>query len=123
MGALSSLTTAQISAIATALVVITPPPAPPPVGGTVRYSTYIQPIMNANCLSCHGPGNLTYVSLDSYAGTVATVIPGDAVNSRLYMSIVGGLGVIQMPVEPAPKLIATQIQLIMDWINQGALNN
>jgi len=125
MSSLSSLTPAQVSAIATALAVITPPPPPPPppVGGTVSYSIYIQPILNANCVSCHGPGNLTYISLDSYAGTVATVIPGDAVNSSLYKSIVGGLGVIQMPIQPIPQLIAAQIQLFTDWINQGALNN
>ena len=89
----------------------------------MSYGTYIQPILNANCLGCHGPGNLTGWSFDTYANTMWSVIPGAATSSMLYQSVVGGYFVTQMPMQPLPKLSATQIQQIMDWINQGALNN
>ena len=48
----------------------------------------------------------------------AVVIPGDAANSHLAQMVVEG----KMP-KRGPKLTPAQVQLIVDWINQGALEN
>jgi hypothetical protein len=46
------------------------------------------------------------------------VAPSDAANSRLAQMVSNG----KMP-KRGPKLTPDQVQLIVDWINQGAKNN
>jgi len=48
----------------------------------------------------------------------AVVIPGDADNSLLAEQVVSQ----EMP-KRGPKLTPPQVQTILDWINQGALDN
>jgi hypothetical protein len=78
------------------------PPTPPPSSNStlVSYSAVIQPILNQRCNSCHPkPG----VNLSNYSGTKAAV-------SRL-----PGMG--------QGYLTSAELQKLLTWIQQGALNN
>ena len=94
-------------------------------GATVSFANDILPLLNNRCANCHG-GNRTEEGLNllSYAGVMsgsrngAVVTPGDADHSLLVELLVNQ----EMPKRGA-KLTPTQIQPIIDWINQGALDN
>ena len=85
----------------------------------IDYETEIQTLFNNNCISCHG--NSGGLSLESYAnlmtggnsGTV--IISGDHSNSLLWERINNG----QMP--PNGQLPSSNIDLIVAWIDEGAL--
>jgi hypothetical protein len=102
--------------------------APSPTADTipgVSFSTDIRPLLTGRCGSCHG-GQRTEEGLDlfSYPSVMAgsdagpVVIPGDAAHSKLARVVAEG----EMP-KRGPKLTPAQVQLIIDWINAGALNN
>ena len=99
------------------------------VMANVSFSSDILPIFQANCAinsSCHvGADNLNkHVDLtDSMAyntittkGLVNTATPAASV---LYNQIQTGI----MPKAPYSKLSAAQINLVLNWIQQGAKNN
>jgi uncharacterized membrane protein len=83
------------------------------------------PILQNRCFNCHG-GEQTKEGLNtgSYASLMAgsdngpVIVPGDAANSLLVQQLLNG----KMP-KRGPKLTPDQIQMIIDWINAGALNN
>lgn len=92
---------------------------------TVSFAKDIMPIFEASCTKCHGVEQVkegldlrTYETLmaGSFNGSVIT--PGNANDSFLVEQIVEG----EMP-KRGQKLLPAQIQLIIDWINAGALNN
>jgi len=122
----------------------TPTPAPPATNSTtpISFSKDVQPIFNGHCVTCHqgqGPeqSNLTleprlsYGNLVGVASTgnpaVMRVKAGAAGDSYLIAKVTGtqvqagGKGA-QMPYNAAP-LSQAQIDLIIHWIKQGALNN
>ena len=86
----------------------------------------ILPILTNRCAfaGCHvagGPGGIdlrTYDAVIAGGSKGAIVIAGDAGESELVKQIVAG----KMP-PSGPPLPAAQIQLIIDWINDGAKNN
>ena len=86
----------------------------------------ILPILTNRCAfaGCHvagGPGGIdlsTYDAVIARGSKGAIVIAGDAGESELVKQIVEG----KMP-PGGPPLPAAQIQLITDWINEGAKNN
>ncbi len=86
----------------------------------------ILPILTNRCAfaGCHvagGPGGIdlrTYDAVIAGGSKGAIVIAGDAGESELVKQIVEG----KMP-PGGPPLPAAQIQLITDWINDGAKNN
>jgi hypothetical protein len=111
----------------------------------ISFSAQIQPIFTAKCVNagCHPGGSAPFplVSGQSYGflvggsgtGVPATngtgSCPGDkrvqplnADASVLVKRITGTCGLAQMPLGGTP-LSTAQIQLIRDWINQGARNN
>lgn len=96
-----------------------------PGGASVSFATDILPILQSRCINCHG-GDRTEegLSLRSHAELMAgsengsVITPGDALNSLLAEMIIEQ----KMP-KRGPKLTPPQVQLIIDWINQGALNN
>lgn len=96
-----------------------------PAGGTVSFAADILPIFESRCLNCHG-GNRTEegLSLKSHAEALtgseggAVILPGDAAQSVLVEMV----STQEMP-KRGPKLTPPQVQLIIDWINQGALDN
>jgi mono/diheme cytochrome c family protein len=94
-------------------------------GATVSFSTDILPLLESRCVNCHG-GDRTQEGLDlkTHASIMAgsengpVVTPGDAANSNMAELVSTG----KMP-KRGPKLTPDQVQLIVEWINQGALDN
>jgi len=93
--------------------------------GGVSFQSDILPIFDRSCTRCHG-GNRTEAELDlrSYASLMTgsengpVIVAGDDEASELITQVVTG----EMP-RRAPKLAAEQLQLLVDWVNQGALDN
>jgi len=98
---------------------------PPAASGAISFTADILPIFQSRCINCHG-GDRTEKGLDlkSYTSLMngsergPVVVAGDAANSSLVNLVSSG----KMP-KRGPKLTPEQVQLIVDWINQGALNN
>lgn len=103
-----------------------------PLGGEVEetgprsFSADVLPIFEAKCVMCHG--SMGGWDGSSYEGTMTTgdnapvVIPGDPEGSLLGQKLLGThtQGAI-MP--PGGKLPDGEIQVILDWIEEGALDN
>ena len=90
------------------------------------FNADISPILTDRCAiaECHvvdGPHDIdlrTYDSVIKGGDEGAIVIAADAMESEMVEEIAEG----KMPPE-GPPLEAAQIQLIIDWINEGAKNN
>lgn len=103
----------------------TPPTESSRQTATVSFSEDVLPILQSRCFNCHG-GERTEkdLNLTTFAGIMAgsengpVVTPADADNSLLAEQVVSQ----EMP-KRGPKLTPPQIQIILDWINQGALDN
>jgi len=110
------------TAIATELAVATEPAAQ---GATVSFAHDVLPIIESRCINCHG-GDRTEkgLNLKSYADMMQgsengpIVTAGDAADSKLVELIAAQ----KMP-KRGPKLTPPQVELITEWVNQGALNN
>ena len=91
------------------------------------FSADIAPILTNRCAipGCHVAGgphgvNLsTYDTLSAGGDDGAIVIADNARESEIVEEIVEG----KMPPPPEESLEVAQIQLIIDWINEGAQNN
>ena len=90
----------------------------------VDYVTEIQPIFTNSCTSCHQYGNTSGgLNLTSYSGIMASsnsgtsVVPGDHANSLLWQRVNNG----SMPPGNNPDLSSDEINLIAQWIDEGAL--
>lgn len=122
-------------------------PVNPPGGNgdgntTVSYATQIQPIFTNNCAGCHsvnGIADLRGIALrltteESFGGLVnqssvqddsfTLVIPGDAATSLLVEKIESNNPTVgaRMPLF-GPALKQAEVDLIKNWIDQGAMNN
>ena len=109
----------------------TPPPAlPPPVIGsscspdTVYFTNTILPLLTSNCAmsGCHNGlsgGDAGQYTLNTYAGIMKIVKPGNPGGSKLVSVISGG----SMPPRGHTPISADQLTAIKTWITQGALNN
>lgn len=97
----------------------------PPFETMVSFNQNILPILNRSCTRCHG-GTRKEKGLDlrNYEAIMAgskngpVVIPGDPDNSPLVYLVVQG----KMPKRGA-KLTPEEVQIFVDWVIQGALNN
>jgi uncharacterized membrane protein len=94
-------------------------------GATLSFANDVLPIIQSRCVNCHG-GDRTEegLTLTSHAALMAgsengaVVTPGDAANSLLVELVASQ----EMP-KRGPKLTPPQVQIITDWVNQGALDN
>jgi ankyrin repeat protein len=90
----------------------------------VDFRRDVQPLFKANCVGCHGPTQqmnnfrLDRRSAAMRGGTIAVIGPGNAVGSRLYQRLIGTHFGMQMP--PTSPLNPAQIEIIKNWIDQGA---
>ncbi len=94
-------------------------------GAMVSFTDDILPLFESRCMKCHGQERIeeglslrTYTDMMAGSKNGAVVLPGNASNSLLAQLISNQ----KMP-KRGPKLTASQVQLIIDWINQGALDN
>jgi mono/diheme cytochrome c family protein len=109
----------------TAAATEAPATQPAAGGATISFAADILPIFESRCIGCHG-GERTQEGLDlkTHASLMAgsnngpVVTAGDAANSLLVEMV----ATQKMP-KRGPKLTPPQIQLITDWVNQGALDN
>ena len=102
---------------------------PQEVSPNVSFSMDIIPIFKSSCAingGCHLGANGTNdeINFDSSAAynsiiTKHLVSTGNPSSSILYVEVSSGI----MPKSPYNALSTTQINLILDWIKQGAANN
>jgi len=78
------------------------------------------------CAQCHGPNlQMSQLNLTTREGMLKggekgpAIVPGNADASPLYRRI-SGLQTPAMPMAPVPALNAQEIELVKNWINQGA---
>jgi hypothetical protein len=89
----------------------------------VDYTSDIQPIFDSNCTSCHDntnpAGGLTLLTYNDVINS-NVVVPGNALSSELYNRIIlPESSGDDMP--PEGSLYQSQIDLISQWIDDGAL--
>ena len=104
-----------------------PPTATQPavVDATVSFATDVLPILQSRCINCHGGDRteeglvlLSYADIMAGSNNGPVVTPGDSEFSLLAELVSNQ----EMP-KRGPKLTPPQMQIIVDWINQGALDN
>jgi mono/diheme cytochrome c family protein len=110
------------TAIATEPAAVTQPAAQ---GATVSFAHDVLPVIESRCINCHGGDRVEKgLNLKTYADMMAgsengsVVTAGNAADSKLVELIVTQ----KMP-KRGPKLTPPQVQLITEWVNQGAMNN
>ncbi len=105
------------------------PPSNPPEK-PVDFNRDIRPILSDTCFACHGPeedgrqGNLRLDSKESVFADRAgyrIIAPGNSATSRLYQRISAADKTSRMPPPWSGRtLTPKQIELIRQWIDQGA---
>ncbi len=118
---------------ATAIVLCLPPlgawqtPSNPPEK-PVDFNRDVRPILSDACFACHGPeegsrqGNLRLDTTESVFGDrdgYRIIVPGNSAASRLYQRI-SAKERRMPPASSGRTLTPKEIELIRDWIDQGA---
>ncbi len=96
----------------------------------VSYVRDVRPVLADACWQCHGPDESAReadLRLDRYADATAdrddgaAIVPRDAVGSQLMRRITSTDIDQRMPPDSTGKLLsADQIEILRQWINQGA---
>ncbi len=81
----------------------------------VTYTVDVKPILDANCIECHSPGN--DLDLSNFPFTSKTMTDQTAIVNDM-LSKVGATPPV-MPPGNRTKLTADQISVIQDWLNGG----
>jgi hypothetical protein len=101
----------------------------------VSYQQQIQPVLNTRCVSCHGDQNAAAkIILTSYdnlmksrimPGKKPLVIPNDHLKSWLYILCSTDQPHYRMPPDTLNQTLLPrqELELIANWIAQGAKNN
>jgi hypothetical protein len=94
---------------------------------TIYFQNTILPLVVSSCgtTGCHDQASQRHgIILTDYASMIRTgkITPGDPNNSEFLESIAGGEDDL-MPPPPLDPLSSAQIQMIRQWIAQGAQNN
>ena len=103
-----------------------PSPTSQPTPSLPTFNNDILPLFQKSCTMCHGAmggwDGTSYQAVMTTGDHSPVVIPGDAANSLLAQKLLGTstFGDI-MP--PGGKLPDATIQVILDWIEAGALEN
>jgi hypothetical protein len=93
----------------------------------VHFSADIRPILNQNCVQCHGgvrqKNGVSFIYRDEALGIGKsgrrTIVPGDPDASELIARVTSKDPDSRMPYHAAP-LPAKQVELLRRWIKQGA---
>jgi hypothetical protein len=116
-----------------------PPPAAGGGSSPVTLSTLSSQIFSSRCTGCHG-GSAPSASLNLEANNAfenlvnkpsteksgaVRVVPGDPNGSYLVQKLRGDAGIVglRMPRNGPPYLSDDQINLVIQWIQDGAKNN
>ena len=101
-----------------------------PLSAQVDFTRDIRPILLKNCVPCHGPdaeARQANLRLDVREGAVAdrggyqAIVPGSPKSSRAFQRITHEAEVARMPPPATGKALRDEeIQLIRQWIEQGA---
>jgi hypothetical protein len=97
----------------------------------VNYSRDIRPILSNTCYKCHGPDEQSRkagLRFDTKAGAYAklesgdaAIVPGSSAKSAMYQRLSSHDPDVKMPPPDSGKTISVeQIQLIKQWIDEGA---
>lgn len=91
----------------------------------ISYSRDVRPILESRCANCHfGEFTSAELHMETYQSLMTgsengpVIVAGSAKKSLLVQKISTG----EMP-DRGPKLTPVQVQILTDWINQGAQNN
>src|SRR5262249_44771908 len=94
---------------------------------TVIFNRDIRPILSDNCFQCHGPDKATRkakLRLDQEASVFKdrkVIVPGKPGKSEVFQRITAKNDKERMPpLSSGHKLTASQIDLVRQWIEQGA---
>jgi len=84
--------------------------------------------LDASCINCHGNrGGLSVRTYDKLMegskNNGPVVIPNDGEGSLIIQKLRGTASGDRMPPAPADPWEETKIEILIKWINQGALNN
>lgn len=92
----------------------------------VTFAGSIQPILEAECLTCHSATNADGLgggnNLEGFDNVINFVTVGDPANSSLYNSVAWLAGASFMP-KSGQQLSDCDIAKIRIWITSGAANN
>ena len=105
-----------------------------PPAAEISFSKEVQPVLVQHCLKCHdekGQGTIASgLKLSSYEELLKgtkfgpVIKPGDSLSSTLVILIEGRANPsINMPHGNQAPLSSGQIQILRQWIDQGARNN
>ena len=98
---------------------------------TVRYASDIQPILSANCFTCHGPDarsrkaglrlDLPEEATRKLKSGAAAIVPGDPKASELIARIFSHEDGERMPPAKSKKTLKdSEKKLLVRWIEEGA---
>ena len=92
------------------------------ISASIDYNTEIQPIFNENCGNCHLGNSSGGLNLSNYANLISgdIVVPGNHEDSELYDRITRSESE-QGDMPPSGSLSQFEIDLIAQWIDEGAL--
>jgi hypothetical protein len=91
----------------------------------VEFNRDVRPILSDKCFTCHGPdpaNRKTKLRFDMESGAAGVIVPGDPAKSKLYQRINSENKATRMPPAYAghDKLTQTDIDMVRQWIEQGA---
>jgi hypothetical protein len=121
-------------AVAAMLCVGATLPAAEPKASTIDFTRDIKPILSNNCYRCHGPdqderkGGVDGLRLDTAEGATVdlgdggkAIVPGQPNASRMLVRVLSTSADEMMPPPGhGRRLTAREIDLLKDWIRQGA---
>jgi hypothetical protein len=91
---------------------------------TASFANDIAPILGGSCnsasVACHATGNFNNADLDSYAGVKLVVDNGKLISSITWDGVATNS---RMPSGSSSKIEQCSIDLIQQWIDEGAPNN
>ncbi|HZV71002.1 MAG TPA: hypothetical protein VFG10_15715 [Saprospiraceae bacterium] len=96
---------------------------------TVSFSADILPVLNTHCstLLCHsGSGPAANLNLEDAVAYASLSKPGSGYINTVkpnYSIFYSQLNSLSLPMPPDGKLDPCTIMLILNWLEQGALNN
>jgi len=99
----------------------------------VSFSLDVLPIIESHCVKCHHPGGpgheVSGLDLRNYEGLMKgtqhgkIITPGEPLTSNLLVLIEGRADPsIRMPHHERP-LLKQQVEILREWVKQGAQNN